>query len=667
MPQESRLQIGDVIGGYEVVAELTSENSPGEVYLCRLVGTQELIVLKGFRNLRDKTSLHDQLRMEVRHWLKMGRHPNIVFCYGMEYLDGVPYILLEWVPGDTSDELTQAQNLSSLLEKEGKLDVQTALKLSMDICRGLCHAQLISRARGLVHGDLKPDNILVTPTIAKITDFGLSFLVDTAQDLITNEAQIPLYKPPEQLLAKSIKTPHVDIYAFGCILYEILTGNHPFGVRGERATPREIARRHLESPVPVIGNLEKYPTEGINAIVSRCMAKNPADRFQHPNEILMAIAQYYERHIGTMPNLPSVRELTAQEHLLIGLTYDYMLRIDERDSVSALIHLNKAIQLAPNAPIMLVHRGVFYADRGEFQKALADYQNAISTYELALQKGIQDQALIHDAALAYYNRAELYNHHKDFRRALNDYNRSIELQLKYPELFSGRAIAYQTLKLGDTYNERGNLCIELGRYENAIADYERAIEFAPDDPELHYNLGVTYYELKKYDAAIKALDTAIKIPNWNNQGFGKAFYNRALAHIYAHNYETAIKDLEKAIELLKKGELRGNMWMDKLASAQRGIVLETKERLFKAYSNIAFVYEEQGQYGKALETYDEAIIHCSKAKLTLHEANVHMRKARLLIETGRESDAEPHIKQAENLGFPMAKEIIKQALVPKHR
>src|SRR3990172_8955904 len=263
MPQESRLQIGDVIGGeIKVVAELTSENSPGEVYLCRLVETQALIVLKGFRNLKDKTFLHDQLRTEVRNWLKMGRHPNIVFCYGMEYLDGVPYLLLEWVPGGSSDdELTQAQNLSSLLEKEGKFDVQTALKLSMDICRGLTHAQLIQR--GLVHGDLKPDNIVVTPTMAKITDFGLSFLVGTAQDSI-NMALNPLYRPPEQLSDKSVKTPHADIYAFGCILYEMLTGDPPFWLRGNKAIPREIVRRHRESPVPVLDNLGNFPVEEIN-------------------------------------------------------------------------------------------------------------------------------------------------------------------------------------------------------------------------------------------------------------------------------------------------------------------------------------------------------------------------------------------------------------------
>lgn len=170
-------------------------------------------------------------------------------------------------------ELVDGPNLKELVRARGPLPVEEALTYAMQIGRALAFAH----AQGLVHRDVKPQNVLLTPEgRAKVTDFGIarSLAVDgltqTGTVLGTSE-----YVAPEQARGEQVG-PATDIYALGVVLYELLAGEVPYG--GESFV--EIALRHLNDPVPSIRNRRPGVTWRLDSAVVRALAKRPEERFQ---------------------------------------------------------------------------------------------------------------------------------------------------------------------------------------------------------------------------------------------------------------------------------------------------------------------------------------------------------------------------------------------------
>ncbi|WP_426754509.1 serine/threonine protein kinase [Myxococcus sp. Y35] len=215
------------------------------------------------------------------------RHPNTVTVidYGKTE-DGIYYIAMEYLEGLT---------LGQLLTQLGPLPWPRALNITQQIARSLREAHRV----GLIHRDLKPANVMVLNQetdhdVVKVLDFGLvkSFIGDSApvpQDTSLTQAGIilgsPQYMAPEQ--ARNFADPRSDVYSMGVVLYQMLIGRPPFLA----AQSIDVIVKHINEPPPAFGSL--YPGHGIpaevEALVMKCLAKTPGDRYQSMDEVLDAM------------------------------------------------------------------------------------------------------------------------------------------------------------------------------------------------------------------------------------------------------------------------------------------------------------------------------------------------------------------------------------------
>ncbi len=221
----------------------------------------------------------EKFRLEAKGAARLS-HPNIVGIYDVGQDEEQHYIVMEYIAGET---------LKKKVQREGCLSVEEALRIAKEIARALREAH----ANNLVHCDIKPHNILVTPDgRVKVADFGIARAV-TSSTMTYNGNVVGSvhYFSPEQ--AKGTKvTPKSDIYSLGVVLYELLTGELPF--TGE--TTVSIALKHLqEEPKPICQHNHKLPPM-VEAIVQKAMAKEPENR--PSSDELIEDIQHTERFLG---------------------------------------------------------------------------------------------------------------------------------------------------------------------------------------------------------------------------------------------------------------------------------------------------------------------------------------------------------------------------------
>ena len=213
-------------------------------------------------------------------------HPNIITIYDIDEADGVHFIAMEYVEGKTLDRLIARRGLR----------VNEALKYGVQMAAGLAKAH----SAGIVHRDLKPTNVMVTDdSLVKVLDFGLAKLTEAAptgeaetaatRERVTEEGTIVGtvgYMSPEQAEGKLVDA-RSDIFSFGSVLYEMLTGQRAF--QGE-TTASTIAAILRDEPKPLSQVAQELPRE-IERLVKRCLRKDPAQRFQHMDDLNVALEE----------------------------------------------------------------------------------------------------------------------------------------------------------------------------------------------------------------------------------------------------------------------------------------------------------------------------------------------------------------------------------------
>jgi serine/threonine-protein kinase len=192
-------------------------------------------------------------------------HPNIVQIHDVGYAEGRHFIVMQYVDGES---------LATVVENLGAMDPRDAAKIAAGMLRGLQHAH----DEGVVHRDVKPDNVLIAKgDEPKLLDFGLAIETETALQ-ITKDGMVvgtPYYLAPEQARGQKA-TPLCDVYAAGVTLYYLLTGKRPF----VGATALAVLNKHIhEPPVPPMKHRPAIP-KPLNDIVLKMMAKKPAERYQ---------------------------------------------------------------------------------------------------------------------------------------------------------------------------------------------------------------------------------------------------------------------------------------------------------------------------------------------------------------------------------------------------
>lgn len=216
-------------------------------------------------------------------------HENIARVFFCGEDQGLHFIAFEFVEGD---------NLRMILERRGRLPVAEAIHYLLQVAAGLAHAA----ARGVVHRDIKPSNIIVTPTgRAKLVDMGLARSLGPQADGELTHSGVTLgtfdYISPEQALEPRDADVRSDIYSLGCTFYHMLTGQPP--------VPEGTAAKklHHHQHVPPLDPRQLNPDipDEVAAILSRMMAKDPADRYQEPEQLVQHLSQQARKLGGNLP------------------------------------------------------------------------------------------------------------------------------------------------------------------------------------------------------------------------------------------------------------------------------------------------------------------------------------------------------------------------------
>jgi serine/threonine-protein kinase len=216
-------------------------------------------------------------------------HPHILPLLDSGEAGGFLYYVMPFVEG---------QSLRARITRDRELPINEAVRLVRDVVDALAHAH----AHGVVHRDIKPDNVLVADRHALVTDFGVAKAISEAtgrQQLTTAGVALgtPAYMAPEQAAADPHVDHRADIYAVGAMAYELMTGAPPFA----GPTPQAVLAAHLtEAPEPVSRRRVSVPPP-LESVIMRCLEKRPADRWQSAGELLDAIENVTTPTLGTTP------------------------------------------------------------------------------------------------------------------------------------------------------------------------------------------------------------------------------------------------------------------------------------------------------------------------------------------------------------------------------
>jgi serine/threonine protein kinase len=214
-------------------------------------------------------------------------HPNLVRAYDAGHDGNVHYLVTEYVPGT---------DLRRLVRNEGKLTMQQAAQIISQAALGLEHAHEC----GLIHRDVKPGNILVTPKgVAKVSDLGLSGWLDEGRNdpRAGKVVGTPDYLSPEQIKTPAKITPASDIYSLGCTLYYAITGKVPF----PGGTAAEKARRHCEDTPWHPRRFNSDVSEEYVEIIADMMEKEPADRVPSAAEVVARLEPWSSQSAEALP------------------------------------------------------------------------------------------------------------------------------------------------------------------------------------------------------------------------------------------------------------------------------------------------------------------------------------------------------------------------------
>jgi eukaryotic-like serine/threonine-protein kinase len=310
---------GRTLSHFEVLEKL-GEGGMGVVYKARDTQLNRFVALKLL--LPGKVADPERRRRFVQEARAASSlsHPNIVTIHEISQADGADFIAMEFVAGRTLDRLIP----------RGGMRLTEALRIAVQVADGLARAH----AAGIVHRDLKPSNIIVAESgghpVVKILDFGLAKLTETApqgpDDATLTEARLAeavrtddgvvvgtvAYMSPEQAEGKPVNAS-TDIFAFGALLYEMLSGRRAFAGDSKHATLAAVLR---DEPAP----LTQIPHE-LEKLIARCLRKEPARRAQHMSDLKLALEELKEEsESGSLPAAaPAAAPRSMRAYVIVAL------------------------------------------------------------------------------------------------------------------------------------------------------------------------------------------------------------------------------------------------------------------------------------------------------------------------------------------------------------
>jgi len=443
-------------------------------------------------------------------------HPNVVSIYNLRIEANRFYMIMEYLPDGS---------LHDLIKKKSKLPVEQAIWLTTGVCEGLAKFHEM----GIIHRDIKAENILLTADgRPKVIDFGIAHVPEAFGGMgLTQVGFQPstlLFSSPEQVRGLPLDA-RSDVYQLGELLYYMLMGEHYIdmgllentamtygGTNQFRAQARLYALLETAICDEMPPGLQQLWREvGVLAgVVEKAMAKSPENRFANTLDFAAALKAI---NIAAAPNPAEAETLAVQDsrmHNKRGLTH-----VNMRNFEQAIYDYTNAIKLDR-------HYVEAYNNRGAAHLMMENYAKAVLDCNWTLE-------LAPHFVAAYINLGIAHTGLRNYAQALRDYERALQIDPNNVYVF---------------YN-RGNSRLWMGDFENAVADFSKTIELDPEFVAAYVNLGVAYTELKDYPAALENYTHAIDL----NPNYVHAFYNRGNLYREMGQILAAIEDYTTVIEL----------------------------------------------------------------------------------------------------------------------
>ena len=280
---DNRAQMQAALGdAFTIEGELEGAARAG-VYIAEECALRRRVVIKTLPRSQASSDNLERFRREIAIAARL-QHPHLVplLTAGQIASSGVLWFSMPYVEGES---------LRDVLQRRETLPLDMAVRLMREIALALAYAH----RRGVVHRDIKPDNVLLSDGVAMITDFGVAKAIEAAaaapkaleRQITTAGATLgtPAYISPEQIAAASEVDHRADLYSFGCMAYEMLSGSVPFGDRNHRDM---LIAQVQERPAPLDTVRSGLPPE-LARVVMKCLRKDPARRPQSASEIVNVV------------------------------------------------------------------------------------------------------------------------------------------------------------------------------------------------------------------------------------------------------------------------------------------------------------------------------------------------------------------------------------------
>src|SRR5258706_8549414 len=275
------VKAGTRFGPYEILSSIGA-GGMGEVYRARDTRLDRIVAIKVLpTHLADRSDLRERFEREARTIASLN-HPHICTLFDIGQQDGIDYLVMEYLEGET---------LAQRLQK-GPLPLEQVLQYAIEISDALDKAH----RKGVTHRDLKPGNIMLTKSGTKLLDFGLAKLkqevapanvqlsqLPTANDPLTAQGTIVgtlQYMAPEQLECKDVDA-RTDIFAFGAVVYEMATGKRAFEGKSQASVISAI----MSSDPPPMSALQSMTPPALDRVVKTCLAKDRDNRWQTASDL----------------------------------------------------------------------------------------------------------------------------------------------------------------------------------------------------------------------------------------------------------------------------------------------------------------------------------------------------------------------------------------------
>ena len=588
----------------------------GEVYLAHDPKLNRNVAIK-FLSLGSTTSeqANKRLLREARAAATLD-HPNICAVHEVSEEDGRTFIVMQYVKGETLD----------VLMRQKPLNLSASLSIAVQVADAIAEAH----THGIIHRDIKPSNIIVTPRgQPKVMDFGLATILEAVGTPDTEAATKSLlttpgtilgtvpYMSPEQVKGEKVDT-RTDIFSFGVLLYEMITGRRPFAAK----TTAEIISAILTvDPPPLASYVDAIPA-GLEQVVRKCLEKDRERRYQTMREAI-ADLEVVRRGCENGP-VPARSDKTTQ--IITAATLDSddksTLRFPARGalavaaivmvavSVSAYLLFIRSSKPQP-ANIVKPVNSAAYDDymRG---KVLVESQNSRDN-EMAISLLEKATKTDPNFAAAWAQLARAYNT-KSFYFASDTEKKELRVEV---EVAVNRALALDP-DLAEGHYARGLILWTHDRlfpHEQAIQSYKRAIALNPNLDDAHQQLGVVYVHIGLFDKASAEINKALEI----NPGNTMARFRLGVINMYSGKYEEALANLKTTPPDFNPSIISRNLATD----------------LFQL-----------GRTEEAAAVVDEYL----KTNAADEGGNVTSVRAMILAKAGKEREAEATIQHAIEIG-----------------